>query len=173
MAVEVVLVQHAEKQRVPGDSPLTASGRHQARNVARSLASEGWDQLLCSPLLRAQQTALPIGDAVGLCPVVDDRLRERMNWGDSEFTQSIEEFLRDWDRASRDRTWRPPAGSSSIETGERMRSVLDDVVAQGFRERSQSPMAAQPSTCSEASYPIVRLKNLRRASSSTASRTAR
>jgi broad specificity phosphatase PhoE len=131
MNVEVVLVQHAEKERGAGDPGLTLRGHDQARRVAQTLAAQRWDRLLSSPLLRATQTARAIGDACGLEPEVDDRLRERMNWGDAQQPESIDDFLRSWDRASRERTWSPPSGSSSIQTGIRMRAVLDDIVANG------------------------------------------
>jgi probable phosphoglycerate mutase len=131
MVVEVVLVQHAEKEKVAGDAPLTAVGHEQARRVAQLLSAHSWDRLFCSPLLRARQTAAPIGRLCGLDPVVDERLRERMNWGDGEVAQSIEKFLQDWQRASLDRQWQPPSGASSFATGRRMQAFLDDIASVG------------------------------------------
>ncbi len=93
MVVDIVLVQHAEKQRQPGDPALTAHGRHQAQAVAQHLAAFTWDVVLTSTLLRARQTATPIAEACRLPLTIDDRLRERMNWGDHDTEQTLDEFF--------------------------------------------------------------------------------
>jgi broad specificity phosphatase PhoE len=133
MVVDVVLVQHAEKERRRGDPGLTKVGHRQAQAVAADLAAFSWDVVLASPLLRARQTAAPIAEACGLALSIDDRLRERMNWGDHGTDQTLDEFLRDWARASTDRLWTPPTGTSSLDTGRRMLAALTDVVQRGAR----------------------------------------
>jgi 2,3-bisphosphoglycerate-dependent phosphoglycerate mutase/probable phosphoglycerate mutase len=90
---------------------------------------------MCSPLRRALQTAKIIGAAGGLEPVVDDRLRERMNWGDAPFEQSLDAFLADWAHATRDRAWIPPSGDSSNATAARFLELLDEIVTQGQARR--------------------------------------
>ncbi len=127
MTVEVVLVQHADKQRVPGDPDLTELGVQQAHAVATQLASSAWDALVSSPLRRALHTAEIIGDACGLVPRIDDRLRERMSWGDAPEPQTFAAFLADWRRAARDRAWTPPSGHSSHDTGRRVGALLDEL----------------------------------------------
>lgn len=127
MVGEIVLVQHAEKERRRGDPGLTTLGTRQARDVAARLAAEEWDLLLSSPLLRARQTAAPIAAACGLAVDVDARLRERMGWGEGDDSESIDAFLADWERATRERDWTPPSGASSLATGRRMEQVLADL----------------------------------------------
>ena len=133
VVVEVVLVQHADKQRERGDPGLTPLGRQQAQAVASYLAAHTWDVVLTSPLLRARQTAASIAEACRISPTIDERLRERMNWGDDDMEQTIDDFLRDWTRASTDRKWTPPSGSSAFATGERMLAALTDTVDRGIR----------------------------------------
>jgi broad specificity phosphatase PhoE len=83
---------------------------------------------LCSPLRRARHTAEVIAAACGLPVCSDDRFRERMNWGDSPSPQSLEEFMADWHRATAQRRWVPPSGSSSDATGARMCAALEELV---------------------------------------------
>lgn len=76
--MRLYLVRHAEA--APGEPdelrPLTPEGRRQARHVAERLA--GSDPapaaVICSPLLRARETADPIARALGLEPEADERL---------------------------------------------------------------------------------------------------
>ncbi len=63
------------------DAPLSERGVGQARALAGRLSrapapAAGYARLLCSDLLRAQQTAEPIAAALGLAVEVDKRLRE-------------------------------------------------------------------------------------------------
>ena len=60
------LVQHGEKERVPGDPGLTALGREQAAVMARVVPRAGLAAVYSSPLRRARETAEPIAAAVGL-----------------------------------------------------------------------------------------------------------
>ena len=79
VGTSVFIVQHGEKERLPGDPGLTAAGRSQAAFTAAYLA--GLDvsvsSVYASPLRRAQETATPIASALGLSLHTDDRLRER------------------------------------------------------------------------------------------------
>ena len=69
------LIRHAESQnnvrpaysRVE-DPPLTAAGMLQARYLAERFTQLEFDRLICSPFLRALQTARAIHDQLG-CPV--------------------------------------------------------------------------------------------------------
>jgi broad specificity phosphatase PhoE len=117
----VYLVQHAEKQRAPGDPALTARGVAQAAQAARWLAGRGVRSLFSSPQRRAWQTAQVIGSALGLAVVPDPRLRERANWAG---TGPFEAFLADWQRSVEDRDYVPAGGDSSRQAGERMRAFV-------------------------------------------------
>jgi len=102
--MKLVLVRHGrplEGDPVrPGDPPLRAEGWVQARAVARALAVEGITRVVASPLLRAQQTALPLADKLGL-PVdtVDgwaeaDRHTERYRSAETLRAQGAAEWQR-------------------------------------------------------------------------------
>ena len=74
--MRVFLVRHAEA--APGEPdalrPLTHAGRAFARTLGRQLAAEQPEAVLCSPLLRARETAEQIARAANLTAEVDERL---------------------------------------------------------------------------------------------------
>src|ERR1044072_3646668 len=81
---EILLIRHGEttwnqQGRMQGqhDSPLTPTGLHQARCLARRLKSASFTTLYSSDLGRAHQTARCIADATGHEIVADQGLRER------------------------------------------------------------------------------------------------
>ena len=115
------LVQHGEKEPMPGDPGLTALGREQAAVTALWFRQAKLAAVYSSPLRRARQTAQPIAVAARLPVQVDDRLRERVNW---QGAQPLGRFLANWDRSARDRDFVPPGGESSRSAGERLRGFL-------------------------------------------------
>jgi phosphohistidine phosphatase len=74
--VRLFLVRHAEAAPGEPDSlrPLTPAGRAAARVLAGQLAEQHPDAVLCSPLLRARETADQIARAANLVVEVDERL---------------------------------------------------------------------------------------------------
>jgi phosphohistidine phosphatase SixA len=76
--VRLYLVRHAEAaQGEPDDlRPLTAAGRQSARLLGERLAAAPVrvDAVLCSPLLRARETAAELGRALDCEPEPDERL---------------------------------------------------------------------------------------------------
>jgi broad specificity phosphatase PhoE len=76
----VYLVQHGEKQRLPGDPGLTEPGRHQATRTGWWLGGLGVGALWTSPMRRARETADCIAAVTGLAVQPDARLEERLNW---------------------------------------------------------------------------------------------
>ena len=58
------------------DVPLTELGQQQAKLLAESAIDKGIDVILCSPLLRARQTAQAVSDAIGVPVQIDERLTE-------------------------------------------------------------------------------------------------
>ena len=113
------LVQHGEKQRLPGDPGLTPQGRQQATDTGRWLRSAGVCALYSSPQSRARETADCIASVTGLAVELDDRLRERLNWDANE---PFDAFLAMWARTTRDRGLAPPQGDSSWQAGARLRA---------------------------------------------------
>jgi broad specificity phosphatase PhoE len=130
-SVEFCIVQHAENVRGEGDPGLTQRGCEQAELTAEHLASERFEGLWASPLRRALETTELIGRGIQLRPVVDDRIRERMNWGDGPEGQTLEEFLAEWKRATLDRDFVPCSGDSSRQAGERFSALLDEITERG------------------------------------------
>ncbi len=137
----IVLIRHGETEwnregRVQGyhaDSPLTATGREQARALAERLAREGIDVLYSSDAGRARQTADPIGAATGLRVVHARALRER-NYGVFEGRTYAEverdlpaEFLK---FRSRDPQYVPPGGESIAQFRDRIVTALERMATQ-------------------------------------------
>jgi broad specificity phosphatase PhoE len=117
----VYLVQHADKQRSPGDPGLTQHGREQATRTGRWLAGQDITALWTSPLRRAQQTAGHIAAATRLTAHRDARLAERLNWDGSI---PLDAFLAVWARTSHDRDLVPAGGQSARHAGDRLQDFL-------------------------------------------------
>ena len=117
----VYLVQHGEKERLPGDPGLTAVGRQQATRTGRWLRGQGVQTLCTSPMRRARETAACIASVTGLTAQPDARLRERLNWDGS---MPVEAFLALWDRMSQDRDFTPGKEESSRQAGARLQAFL-------------------------------------------------
>jgi broad specificity phosphatase PhoE len=117
----VYLVQHGDKEPLPGDPGLTELGQRQATRTGRWLRGQAVRALYTSPLLRARQTAARIAAVTGLPVQADDRLRERLNWHAPE---PFEAFLAVWARTDRDRDFVPAHGDSSRQAGMRLQAFL-------------------------------------------------
>jgi len=63
----------------PDDTPLSQTGFAQAEEVGRALADKGIDVILCSPFLRALQTAVPLARMTGLPILVEPGFCEWLN----------------------------------------------------------------------------------------------
>ena len=76
--MRLYLVRHAEAAAGEPDAlrSLTPEGRRQARELGERLANATPrpEAVLCSPLLRARETADILGRALGLQPEADERL---------------------------------------------------------------------------------------------------
>lgn len=129
----VYLIQHGEKERLPGDPGLTPLGRRQAVATGAWLRGESVCALYASPLRRARETAGYLAAATGLSVHCDARLRERLNW---DGRQPLEAFLAVWGETARDRDLLPAGGESSRQAAARLQGFLV-----GLRGRS-GPVAA-------------------------------
>lgn len=109
-----------------GNPPLSEIGVKQAELTGKLLKQFSITTIYSSPLLRTQQTAKIISRELGLSFSTDERLKERMNWGDKK-DETFEEFLSEWEKASRDRNYQPIHGDSAKKTGERLHEVLVEV----------------------------------------------
>lgn len=111
---------------------LTERGREQARNAARALEGRGITRLISSPMRRAQETARPISEALGL-PIETDEdiyeLREEEGYGR---LAPEEQKLRRWSewmvQHADDPAYAPPGADSFAGMRERTR---------GFRRRME------------------------------------
>jgi probable phosphoglycerate mutase len=79
--VEIVLVRHGEPEWVRdglqvGDPPLTDRGHRQVRAMAERLGAERFDEVWCSPLVRARQSAAPLFEVLGRPETVAPWLEE-------------------------------------------------------------------------------------------------
>ena len=76
------------------DIPLNDHGRLQAREAAKSAVGLEITRIVSSPLSRALETAMIVGEAIGLEPSVEPSLREA-GWGEMEGVAE-REWLPDW-----------------------------------------------------------------------------
>ena len=105
------------------DVPLTEVGQQQAKLLAESALDKGIDVILCSPMLRARQTAQAVSDAIGVPIQIDERLIE-MDFGTFEGTSRFgEEFQ--WIRAQM--STRFPGGESGFDVAYRVYSLLYEI----------------------------------------------
>ena len=137
------LIQHGEKEPLPGDPGLTGTGRRQATRTGRWLLRAGVRGLCTSPMRRARETADCIASVTGLAVQADARLRERMNWDGS---LPLDAFLAAWAHTMQDRDWVPADGESSRQAGARLQEFLAGLPAAPGPSRS-SPTAESPSIC--------------------------
>ena len=120
------LLRHGDKEFMPGNPPLSSQGTKQAEATAKYLQNKNITAIFTSKLKRAQDTAQIISQVLNLPMYVDERLKERMNWGDKE-GQSFEEFNVEWRKTDKDRNYKPTPGNSSFETGNNLKLFLDEI----------------------------------------------
>ncbi len=66
----VILVRHAEKASQEDDSPLSVTGVERAKELARVLSGVKVDAIYTTQFKRTMDTAVPLGEALGITPVV-------------------------------------------------------------------------------------------------------
>jgi broad specificity phosphatase PhoE len=138
----ILLARHGETDdnreplRVQGsrDTPLNATGRAQAQELAARLENEGVVSLWTSQLSRARETAEIAGARLGLEPRVDARLAEgnRGEWEGRLFADVEASDPAAWAAwQAGGAGWRFPGGESLQEHADRVASALADVRASG------------------------------------------
>lgn len=103
------------------DVPLDEVGERQAEALGKVEALHGASRVVCSPLLRARQTA----DALGPPVSVDDRWIE-IDYGifDGVRLEEAPELWRGW---SRDLAFEPEGGESLLAVSKRVREACDEL----------------------------------------------
>ena len=129
---KVYFVRHGqtywnEENKICGitDIALTPLGHEQAVQAGKSIVESGivFDEIICSPLIRAQETAGHISAITGRPIRIDERLREQ-NFGkyeatytkDEEFLLSKEHFADSYD-----------GGESLLRLAQRVYNLLDEI----------------------------------------------
>ncbi|WP_144112085.1 histidine phosphatase family protein [Paraburkholderia sp. BCC1886] len=148
MTTQILFIRHGETEwnrikRIQGhiDIPLATTGVEQAQRLAQRLAQEAQeaqdgemrlDGIYSSDLQRAQQTAQPIADALGLPLQLREALRER-SYGAFQGLDSDEIAVRfpepyaHWQ--TRDPDFAPPEGESLRQFYERVVQAVRPLVA--------------------------------------------
>ncbi|WP_160032153.1 histidine phosphatase family protein [Paenibacillus sp. An7] len=123
MGTTFFLVRHGIKEKAIGDVPITPQGIIQAQTTAEHISKLPIHAILSSPLRRAIETAEYIAAKTNVEIIVDDRLRERANWGDLP-EQTFQEFTQMWDKCTLEPDYIPPIGDSVKSACKRMTSLL-------------------------------------------------
>ena len=106
------------------DPPLDELGQAQARAMAATYGHV--DRVICSPLLRTRETAA----AFGVEPIIDERWIE-LDYGEYDGRPLGEIRSETWKAWRSDLDFAPPGGESIRQLGVRVRSALDDLIADG------------------------------------------
>lgn len=132
---QLIIVRHGRTAynatgRLQGrtDNPLDEVGYEQVRRVARHLApSVGSDALvICSPLVRARQTADEIAHETGLEVAVDERWVE-IDYGVYEGVPQADVPAHVWSKWRLDPHFAPESGESLAAVQERVSAACDDL----------------------------------------------
>lgn len=124
-----------QQHRIAGvtDVELTQEGRRQAQAAAEELQNSGIriDEILCSPLSRAAETARILSEATGIPWRSEPRLREQDfgNWegkapSDERFISEKQQFAR-----------RCGGGESMLQVAQRVYGLLDELKREPDRTR--------------------------------------
>jgi broad specificity phosphatase PhoE len=137
VVTRVVLLRHGRtawnaERRMQGrlDPPLDETGQAQAQAVAPVVAGLAPSLLVSSDQWRALQTALVVGEATGLEPRKEPRLRETDvgQWQGLVDTEVEAGWPGALDRWRVDPAFAPPDGESRVDAAERALPVLRELV---------------------------------------------
>jgi probable phosphoglycerate mutase len=113
------------------DTPLNDRGRHQARMLADRVAGLGIVAVWTSHLVRAAETAAIVADAIGVEPVVDERLAEsrRGAWEGRSLTEIEQAEPGTWSAWKRGGAgFRFPGGGESLDEHQaRVLAAIDEM----------------------------------------------
>lgn len=114
------------------ENHLTAHGKEQIAAAVEKLRDKSIDIIFCSPLLRTQETAEIVGQAMGVRPQIDERLRE-IGFGTYN-GKSIEEFREYFKGNGRTPDAKVPGGESYREVQARIISFFNEINAKYKRK---------------------------------------
>ncbi|MCS6834528.1 MAG: histidine phosphatase family protein [Anaerolineae bacterium] len=117
--------------------PLNERGREQAHRLASFVRTLGISALYTSDLRRAEQTAQIIGEALGLQPKSDERLRERNigAWQGLTHAEVVSWYEDQYLRLREDpEGYVIPGGESRAQVAERVRAFFAELMAQDVGE---------------------------------------
>jgi broad specificity phosphatase PhoE len=137
--MDIVFIRHGQPRwAVDGlsqtDPYLTELGHEQARLAAKRIANDPRqaNELIVSPAVRAQQTALPIAEETGLdIQTIDDLVEVKMPaWEGVTEEKVIEIFKSSKDRPPEEWWEGLPGGESFRDFHNRVTTSLDDLLAE-------------------------------------------
>lgn len=133
----LILLRHGQTEynatsRMQGqlDTDLSDLGRSQAKSAAQALADTRPFAIVSSDLRRAHDTALALGDHIGLPVETDSRLRETHlgEWQGLTHTDVDDISPGARSRWRTDAEWAPPAGESRIDVAARSLPVVQELL---------------------------------------------
>ena len=136
----LILWRHGETEynvagRMQGhiDSELTEVGRRQAEFAAAALTRFQPELIIASDLRRATDTAMVLGETIGVSVQLDKRLRETHlgQWQGLTGAEVAEGWPAERERWRSDATFAPPGGESRVEVADRAQEVVADLLRQG------------------------------------------
>jgi len=145
--VEIVLIRHGQPEWTRNDlnvvnPPLTDLGHHQAKRMAEVLATESFDEVLVSPLLRARQTAEPLYSVLDRTEVIEPWLHEigDPDWHGTPYSLAQEAYKELLARPSLERWTGLEGGESVREFADRIIAGVDSFMAQRGGVRASGPL---------------------------------
>lgn len=129
----IYLVRHGDRVRQKGDASLTLLGKVQAQKTGEYFKNKGIDVIITSPQKRAKQTASIINKSLRVPLEVDEKLKERINFGDVK-NQSYLEFLKMAEYSSLNRFYVLVNGDSSIKCGKRMEKFIKKISSKNYKK---------------------------------------
>jgi probable phosphoglycerate mutase len=145
--MEVVIIRHAQPEWVRNglsvdNPPLTELGFLQAERLATEIASEHFDEVLVSPLVRTQQTAAPILSALGMPLVIEPWLEEIRNpiWHGTPQERAEAAWKAEKEKASHERWLGIDGGEPVSDFVERINSGISNFLAQNGLTRSNKEL---------------------------------
>src|SRR3989304_1445431 len=95
-------IRHGLRDSRAESTSLSDVGKKQAEITAKYLVNRDIRAIYSSPMKRTQQTAAILARHLKLRVLTDDRLKERLNWGDRK-GETFDEFLKEWIHTERNR----------------------------------------------------------------------